>query len=172
MIDQCGERVRLLDPVLPSGIRQSLQPTGRLLAQYLLPGAQQTGGPGVRREQLDAVSLGINQDVWASLDDADRHLIETACTAEYALSLAEFDAGNAAALTTLRQDGNVTIRAFDPGLLARFAEIGADVVADAGSGDAIAGRILASHARFLASARPWSDVGIGAYLGSRAVPGR
>ena len=135
----------------------------RAAAHYYYPGWHEPTG---------AVSLGVNRKVWDGLDEHDRQLIEIACASEYALSLAEFDAKNAAALRALREDDAISIRRFDDAMLATFAEIGADLVADAGSGDELARRIHVSHDRFLSSIRGWSDVGKGAYLSARASLGR
>ena len=119
-------------------------------------------------EPTGAVSLGINRAVWRSLATRERRLIEIAADAEYARSLAEFDVRNASALSRLRTDANVALHRFDDALLARFAEIGADVVAAAGEADPLARRIRASHERFLRAARAWSEVCLGAYLDARS----
>lgn len=120
-------------------------------------------------EPTGAVSLAVGRALWDGLEPWERRLIEAAADAEYARSLAEFDARNAAALARLRADGEVELRRFDDASLARFAEIGADVVAAAGEADALARRIRASHERFLADARAWSEVGLGAFLEARSA---
>lgn len=113
------------------------------------------------------LTLGINRRVWESLDDSDRRLIETAAAGEYALSLAEFNTRNARALHALRTEGRVAIHRFGDALLKTFAEISAEVVAEAGSGDELAGRIYRSYMDFRASIGAWSELAEGAYLGIR-----
>jgi TRAP-type mannitol/chloroaromatic compound transport system substrate-binding protein len=114
------------------------------------------------------LTLGINRRVWESFDRAEQRLIEAAAAAEYAVSLAEFNTNNALALGRLRAEGAVKLRRFDDALLKRFAEISREVVAEAGSGDALAGKIHQSFLDFRASIRGWSDVAEGAYLGIRS----
>jgi TRAP-type mannitol/chloroaromatic compound transport system substrate-binding protein len=116
-----------------------------------------------------ALALCINRGVWEGLDASDRRLIETAAASEFVASMAEFDTRNAMALRKLRADGRVKILRFDDATLAALAAIGRDVVADMGSGDALAARIHRSYMEFRSLIRDWSDVGEGAYLGIRPV---
>lgn len=114
-----------------------------------------------------ALTLGINRDVWESLDASDQRLIETAAANEYAVSLAEFNTNNALALHKLQTEGTVRIRKFDDAMLRTFAEIGSDVVAGMGTGDELAERIYRSYFEFRDLIREWSDISEGAYLGIR-----
>ena len=59
------------------------------------------------------LTLGINKRVWESFDASDRRVIEDAAAAEYARSLAEFNANNALWLRKLRDEGTVKILKFD-----------------------------------------------------------
>jgi TRAP-type mannitol/chloroaromatic compound transport system substrate-binding protein len=111
------------------------------------------------------LALGINRRVWESFDAADQRLIEAAAAGEYAVSLAEFNTNNALALQKLRADGTVDLRKFDDRLLKTFAEISSEVVAEAGSGDALSKSIYRSYLEFRGSIRAWSEVSEGAYLG-------
>lgn len=127
---------------------------------YYYPGWHE---PGV------ALTLGINRPVWESLAEGDRRLIEAAAAGEYALSLAEFDANNAIALEALRSEG-VALRRFDEALLGRFAEVSEAVVAEAGAGDELAGRIYRSYTGFRSRIGAWSHIAEGAYLNARTAP--
>jgi len=60
---------------------------------YYYPGFQEPG---------TGIALGINKRVSESFDASDRQVIEDATAAEYARSLAEFNANNALALRKLR----------------------------------------------------------------------
>jgi len=115
-----------------------------------------------------ALALGVNTRVWERFDEGDRRLIEIAAASEYAVSLAEFNTNNALALRRLRAEGTVNIRKFDDAILKTFAEISKDVVAKAGSGDELSGKIYRSYLEFRTSIREWSDIAEGAYLGIRA----
>ena len=114
-------------------------------------------------------TFAINKAVWESFDTADRQVIEAMAAAEYARSLAEFDANNALALRKLRDQGTVKILKFDDSLLKAFLEISNDVVAEIGSGDSISKKIYASYQQFRASIMDWTDISERAYLNSRAL---
>lgn len=105
-----------------------------------------------------AVTLGIRSDVWESLSSADRGLFETACAAEFALSLAEFSRNNAFALERMRSEGVVTIARFSDELLEAFAEIASEVVAEIGSHDELSKRIFDSHQGFRRVSREWTRI--------------
>ena len=130
----------------------------QVASYYYYPGWQEPG---------TAIALGINKRVWESFDAGDRRLIEAAAASEYAVSLAEFNTNNALALRKLRADGTVKIRKFDDAMLKAFAEISRDVVARAGSGDALSKKIYTSYQEFRALIAGWSDIAEGAYLNIR-----
>lgn len=127
-------------------------------AHYYYPGWHEPGA---------AVTLGIGLPVWESLTAPDRQLIETAAAAEYAVSLAEFNTNNATALRRLKTEGIVKLRRFDDAILSRFAEISVGVVAEAGAGDDLSGRIFRSYHEFRDPIREWSAISEGAYLEER-----
>lgn len=127
---------------------------------YYYPGFHEPG---------TAHTLGINKGVWDSFDAGDRQLLETCAAAEYARSLAEFNANNAIALRKLRDEGKVKILKFDDALLKSMNEISKDVVAKAGEGDALSRKIYASYRQFRTSVMDWSDISERAYLNSRSL---
>jgi TRAP-type mannitol/chloroaromatic compound transport system substrate-binding protein len=129
-------------------------------AYYYYPGFHEPG---------TAQTLGINKSVWQSLDASDRRLIEAVAAAEFAQSLAQFNINNALALRQLRNDGAVKILKFEGSLLKALHEIGEEVVAQAGSGDELSGKIYGSYQQFRALIRDWSDVSEHAYLNSRLL---
>ncbi|MEX1107544.1 MAG: ABC transporter substrate-binding protein, partial [Dongiaceae bacterium] len=124
---------------------------------YYYPAWHEPGG---------ALALGINTRVWESFDEGDQKLIEAAAASEYTVSLAEFNTNNALALRRLRTEGIVEIRKFDDTMLATFAEISRDVVAEIGAGDGRSQEIYQSYLAFRSLIREWSDLGEGAYLGT------
>ncbi|HEY6984141.1 TRAP transporter substrate-binding protein [Reyranella sp.] len=114
-------------------------------------------------------SLGINRGVWDSLAVSDRRIIEAVAAAEYARSLAEFNANNAAALVRLRKDSAVRIVKFDDTLLKELHRLSRDVVAEAGASDDISKKIYASYQAFRGPVVAWSDIGEHAYLNARSL---
>jgi len=127
---------------------------------YYYPGFHEPG---------TAHTLGINRRVWDSFDAGDRQLFEACAAAEYARSLAEFNANNATSLRKLRDEGKVKILKFDDAVLKALYGISKDVVAQAGSGDALSKKVYASYQQFRASIMDWSDISERAYLNSRAL---
>ena len=118
-------------------------------------------------EPCASLALGINLDIWKSFNATDRALIETAAASEFVVSLAEFNANNAQALRRLRANGRTRIQPFGAAIVAKFAKISEDVVAEAGEAGDLEGRIYQSYLSFRDRARDWSDIGEGSYLAIR-----
>jgi TRAP-type mannitol/chloroaromatic compound transport system substrate-binding protein len=127
---------------------------------YYYPGFHEPG---------TAFILGINKRVWESLDAGDQRLIEACTAGEYAQTLAEFNANNALSLHRLRDEATVKILKFDDATLKALREIGSEVVAAAGTGDELSGKIYASYQRFRASIMDWTDISERTYLNSRQL---
>jgi TRAP-type mannitol/chloroaromatic compound transport system substrate-binding protein len=127
---------------------------------YYYPGFHEPG---------TAHTLGINRRVWDSFDAGDQRLFEACAAAEYVRSLAEFDANNAKSLRKLRDEGKVKILKFDDATLKALYGISKDVLAQAGSGDAISQKVYASYQQFRKSIMDWSDISERAYLNGRAL---
>ena len=114
-------------------------------------------------------SLGCNRSVWDSLAASDRRLIEVVAAAEYMVTLSEFNASNAAALRTLREDSTIRILKFDDGLLKELHRISMEVVAEAGAADEMSRKIYASYQKFRESAIAWGDIAERAFMNGRAL---
>jgi len=127
---------------------------------YYYPGFHEPG---------TALALGMNRRVWESLEESDRRVIEDAAAAEYLRSLAEFNANNAWSLRKLRAETTVKILKFDDAILKEFVRLSRDVVAEAGSGDALARRIYASYQDFRAPILDWSNLAERAFLDARGL---
>jgi TRAP-type mannitol/chloroaromatic compound transport system substrate-binding protein len=127
---------------------------------YYYPGFHEPG---------TGITLSINKRVWESFDASDQQVIEDATAAEYARSLAEFNANNALWLRKLREEGTVKILKFDASILKELYRNSKDVVAEAGSGDDLSKKIYASYQQFLPSIIDWSDIAEGALLNSRRL---
>jgi TRAP-type mannitol/chloroaromatic compound transport system substrate-binding protein len=132
----------------------------KVTGYYYYPGFHEPG---------TGITLGINKRVWESFDASDRQVIEDATAAEYARSLAEFNANNALWLRKLRDEGTVKILKFDDSVLKELFRISKDVVAEAGSGDDLSKKIYASYQQFFTLIIDWSDIAEGAVLHSRRL---
>jgi TRAP-type mannitol/chloroaromatic compound transport system substrate-binding protein len=120
-------------------------------------------------EPSSGATLGINKRVWQALDASDQRVIEDATAAEYARSLAEFNANNALALRRLRDEGTVKILKFDDMVLKELYRASKDVVAEAASGDELSKKIYASYREFFTLIIDWSEIAEGAVLTSRRL---
>jgi len=127
---------------------------------YYYPGFHEPG---------TGITLGVNKRVWESFDSSTRRVIEDASAAEYARSLAEFNAKNAFWLQKLRADGAVKILKFDDSILKELYRVSKDVVAEAGAADEHSKKVYASYQQFLPSIIDWSDIAEGSILRSRRL---
>ena len=75
----------------------------KVTSYYYYPGFHEPG---------TGITLGINKPVWESFDASDRRVFQDATAAEYARSLAEFNASNALWLRKLRDEGTIKILKF------------------------------------------------------------
>lgn len=127
---------------------------------YYYPGFHEPG---------TGITLGINKRVWESFDASVRRVIEDATAAEYARSLAEFNANNALWLQKLRQEDTIKILKFDDSILKALYRVSKGVVAEADSRDELSKKIYASYQQFLPLIIDWSDIAEGAFLNSRRL---
>ena len=93
----------------------------KVAGYYYYPGFHEPG---------TGITLGINKRVWESFDGSVRRVIEDATAAEYARSLAEFNANNALWLRKLREEGTVKILKFADPILKELYRVSKDVVAE------------------------------------------
>lgn len=128
---------------------------------YYYPGFHEPG---------TSLSLGMNLKLWESLSPSQKHIVETATIAENAYSLAEFNAGNADALETLRTVHKVLVRKYDDATLQQIGKVSGDVVAAAGNTDGTARKIYDSFMAFRRKSMSWMKMSEQAYLDSRLLP--
>jgi len=127
---------------------------------YYYPGFHEPG---------TGITLGINKRVWESFDLGVRRVIEDASAAEYARSLAEFNANNALSLRKLRAEGAVKILKFDDSILKELYRVSRDVVAELSLRNEISKKVYASYHQFIPSIIDWSDIAEGSILNSRRL---
>ncbi len=126
---------------------------------YYYPGFHEPG---------PAIALGINKDIWDSLNIFEQRIIRTATTAEFTLSLAEFNIQNSIALQGLKEQG-VSIRRFGDELLYRIGEITTKVLDESSTSDPLTRRIHDSYFNFRTTSMHWSDISDRAYMNARRV---
>jgi TRAP-type mannitol/chloroaromatic compound transport system substrate-binding protein len=127
---------------------------------YYYPGFHEPG---------TAIVLGINKKLWDGLSADDRNAITAAATAEYTLSLAEFNTNNAKSLEQLNQDTSIEIRKFDDSLLQALGKASGEVLADAAQKDALTRRVYDSYISFWRRANRWADLAERGYLNARGL---
>ncbi len=132
----------------------------KVAGYYYYPGFHEPGS---------GFSVGINKDVWQSLAANDQQVIEAVAAAEYARSLAEFDANNAVWLRKLRDEGAVKILKFNDSLLKTMLALSRDVVAEMGAGGELSKQIYDSYEQFRGRIMDWSDIAERAFLNGRGL---
>jgi len=140
-------------PDMAMGLHQAV-------SYYYYPGFHEPG---------TGIAVGINRNVWQSLDTSDRQIFEAVAATEYARSLAEFNANNALWLRRLRAEGTVKIQKLDDVVLKAILDLSNEVVAEIGAADGLSKKIYASYQQFRTLAMDWSDVAERAFLNSRRL---
>lgn len=130
----------------------------RAAPYYYYPGYQEPSG------MLD---LGISIQVWESLSDSHRAIIENAAQAETLVTLAEYQTRNAENLKILVEEEGVQLRAWSDEILDRFVEVSREVVGETADGDELAGRVRDSLGEFLRTTSEWTRVSRSAFLSAR-----
>ena len=125
---------------------------------YYYPGWHEPG------PTLEAI---VNIDAWSSLPPDLQAMVDTATRAINDDMLSEFTARNNAALTTLRTEHGVELRALPQDVIDRLREVSKTVVAESAQGDPLAEKIHRSYMTFLEQARAYHKISEQAYLNLR-----
>ncbi len=128
---------------------------------YYYPGFHEPG---------TTISAGINTDVWNSLSDEDKAIIEAATTAENDYGLAEFNARNGDALTTLINEHGVQLRKFPDEVLQEIGRVSGEVVRQVASEDPMTQKVFDSFLAFREKAMGWAKISDQAYWNARSLP--
>jgi TRAP-type mannitol/chloroaromatic compound transport system substrate-binding protein len=126
---------------------------------YVYPGWHEAGG---------VTSLGINLDLWHSLDPVDQELLAFASRESNAYVLSYYDYHNPVVLDQMEHGGGVTLAAFPQEMLDAFARTSETVLADIVAGDALAQKVYKSFKTFREQANRWSNVTDSPFLAARA----
>lgn len=125
---------------------------------YYWPGFHEPNGTG---ECL------INLQSFAKLPADLQAVVNNACAAENAYSLAEADWHNAEALATLVNEHGVKVRAFPEAVISAARAAAADVLAEFGKGDPMSQRIYTAFEAARQRAMGWSRISTLAFLKAR-----
>ncbi len=126
---------------------------------YYSPGWHEPNGTGEAIVALDA---------WQALPDDLKAIVETACLAENAYSLAEAEWANGDALVALAAEHQVELREFPADFIKAAKAASVEVLDELASRDALTGRIVKSWRAAVAHQAQWSSLSAGALLRFRS----
>ena len=101
--------------------------------------------------------LLVNKDVWEDLDELSQEQIEVACLANITTNFAEGEAKNFAAMVDNAENNGVTIKQWDPEILATFESTWNEVAAELAAEDAYFAEVWADLQEFRAGYKVWND---------------
>ncbi|MBK1664165.1 ABC transporter substrate-binding protein [Rhodospirillum rubrum] len=128
---------------------------------YYYPGFHEPG---------TSLAVGVNLGVWRGLSDQERAIIEAACGAEHAFSLAEYNARNGDALHTLVTNHGVQLRAFPTQVLLELGKTAGWVVRAAAADSPETRRIYDHYIAFRRKALTWAQLSDQAFWNARSLP--
>ena len=133
----------------------------KITKYYYYPGFHEPG---------TSLSSAINLNLWESLEDHHRVIIETAMAAENDQVLAEFNARNVSALNRLLASDLVQLRRFPDEIMSALGNAAGGVVSEAGNSDPISQKVYSSFIKFRRQSIKWSKVSEQAYWNARLLP--
>ncbi|MBT8455662.1 MAG: TRAP transporter substrate-binding protein [Alphaproteobacteria bacterium] len=101
--------------------------------------------------------LLVNKDRWDDLDERSQKQIEVACLANITTNLAEGEATNFEAMVDNVENNGVTIKQWDPEILATFEATWNEVAAELAAEDAYFAEVWADLQEFRAGYKTWGD---------------
>ena len=132
----------------------------KVVSNYGYPGFHEPGS---------MLSLGISRKLWDGLSETDKMLFETCAGAENNSDLAEFNANNTAALETLINKHGVKLFEMSDEIFQAFGKASMDVLAKAGSSDAISKKVYDGFMKFRKLAMDWSKLSDQSYMQKRSL---
>ncbi|MEM7041221.1 MAG: TRAP transporter substrate-binding protein [Pseudomonadota bacterium] len=126
---------------------------------YYYPGLHQPG---------EAISVGINLNLWNSLTTEERNIIQDAAHAENTMLLAEFNARNGAALRDLITKDGVEVRRLDRLIFRTLSLAARDVVESVGAEDGFSRQVYNSFIEFRREVARWTELSDQAYVEARS----
>lgn len=134
----------------------------KLLSTYLFPGFQEPG---------TVSALGIGLELWESLDDRDRAIIETAADMENSLLCSDYYAGNGHALTQMSNEYGTRPTRLPDEVFDRLAEVSFRVRESVASDDDFGRRVHDSYTAYQAGIVDWTADSFAAYFDRRQARG-
>ncbi|MBO31583.1 MAG: ABC transporter substrate-binding protein [Rhodospirillaceae bacterium] len=128
---------------------------------YYYPGFHEPG---------TTLSSSMNLKTWEGLSSEHKAIVQAAMSAENDVALAEFNARNNGALTTLINKHKVKVRKFSNGVMNAIGKASGEVVAEAGASDKITGKVYDSFRNFRKESIAWSKLSDQAYWEARLLP--
>ncbi len=125
-------------------------------------------GPGFH-EPNGAGEFMVNRDLWESLPDDIRQIIDTACIAEHAYSLTEIDKSNPEALHKLIATHGTQVFQFPDDVMSAAREAADEVLDDLAQLDDITNRITRSFRETKDTQIEWSRVSSLPFLRARSA---
>ena len=130
-----------------------------IVKNYYYPGIHEPG---------PTLGMGVNLDLWDDLSPWEKEVFQIATAAQNDLTYAEFNARNARALDTLVNEHGVKLKRFSDEILARMAELSAEVMVEAANTDAITREVYESFKASRASSMRWNAISEMAFTSARA----
>ena len=119
----------------------------KITKHYYWPGMHEPG---------TVLSMGMNRDIWDSLSDSDKAIVEAATQAEHEYSLAEFNARNNDALQTLINEHGVQLHQMPDEVMRKLGDAAGDVLAGVAESDPMTKKVYDSYMAFREKALAWS----------------
>lgn len=113
------------------------------------------------------VAVGVNLDLWNSLNPQEQSIVEGACHRVNHLCLAEFTHFNGVALAQLVEEHGVELRRYPDDVLAALARESKIVLEEAAGGDDLTRRVFDSYKASLLRMQKWSEISDEAFLTAR-----
>ena len=125
-------------------------------------------GPGFH-EPNGAGEFLVNRELWQSLPDDLKQVIDTACIAEHAYSVTEIDWTNPQALKKLVDEHGIQILQFPDDVIVAARAAADEVLDDLAQHDDITGRITRSYRETKETQIEWSKISSLAFLRARSA---
>ena len=122
----------------------------RAAKHYYYPGFHEMG---------HCISSYVNLDVWNSLSDSHKSILQTAADAEYVTSLAEYNSRNLAALNTLVTKHDVQLHRWPNDILEEMVRITPETMEANASKSPMAAKVSESWMKSRDEQLHWGDIG-------------
>lgn len=130
----------------------------KLLPYYMFPGWQEPG---------EILTLGVNAQVYGSLSDQERYLLDIASRQESFIVTSELLAENGRSLNIMRREYGAQLEAFPEEVLDRLAQLTDQVLEEIAAHDDLSRRIFDSYQSYRQATTRYSQISNGRFVGLR-----